>query len=131
MEKGDAMFCPQCKIIVQKKDGCDWIRCVMCKTEICWATKGPRWGPKVSVVFISGDPLPHVNLYRGVVTPQGDASVVWAGRNVTPCAEIATETICDVHNNNVMYILTTNYFVCMFVEVLVHCLLLAFLDNNC
>ena len=19
----------------------------MCKTEMCWATKGPRWGPKV------------------------------------------------------------------------------------
>ena len=47
LQKGDAMHCPKCRVIVQKKDGCDWIRCSMCKTEICWATKGPRWGPKV------------------------------------------------------------------------------------
>lgn len=48
VRNGEAMYCPSCNIIVQKKDGCDWIRCSMCKTEICWATKGPRWGPKVS-----------------------------------------------------------------------------------
>ena len=41
------MNCPQCKVILQKKSGCDWMRCSMCKTEICWATKGPRWGPAV------------------------------------------------------------------------------------
>lgn len=52
VQKGDAMHCPKCKIIVQKKDGCDWIRCSMCKTEICWATKGPRWGPKVGQTMI-------------------------------------------------------------------------------
>ncbi|XP_065064966.1 ranBP-type and C3HC4-type zinc finger-containing protein 1-like [Rhopilema esculentum] len=46
VRKGDAMNCPQCAIILQKKDGCDWMRCSMCKTEICWATKGRRWGPK-------------------------------------------------------------------------------------
>jgi len=45
VEKGEAMNCPQCDIILQKKSGCDWMRCTMCKTEICWATKGPRWGP--------------------------------------------------------------------------------------
>ncbi|XP_061486838.1 ranBP-type and C3HC4-type zinc finger-containing protein 1 isoform X2 [Rhineura floridana] len=45
VEKGEAMHCPTCKIIVQKKDGCDWIRCTVCHTEICWVTKGPRWGP--------------------------------------------------------------------------------------
>lgn len=45
LKKGDAMKCPTCDIIVMKKDGCDWIRCTMCKTEICWVTKGPRWGP--------------------------------------------------------------------------------------
>ncbi|XP_071958275.1 ranBP-type and C3HC4-type zinc finger-containing protein 1-like isoform X2 [Antedon mediterranea] len=45
VRNGDAMHCPKCKIIVQKKDGCDWVRCTMCKTEICWVTKGPRWGP--------------------------------------------------------------------------------------
>ncbi|XP_034021967.1 ranBP-type and C3HC4-type zinc finger-containing protein 1 [Thalassophryne amazonica] len=45
LESGEAMRCPRCHIIVQKKDGCDWIRCLMCKTEICWVTKQARWGP--------------------------------------------------------------------------------------
>lgn len=46
VKDGDAMHCPQCNIIIQKKIGCDWLRCPMCKVEICWVTKGPRWGPK-------------------------------------------------------------------------------------
>ncbi|XP_070536126.1 ranBP-type and C3HC4-type zinc finger-containing protein 1-like isoform X2 [Ptychodera flava] len=41
---GEAMHCPRCNIILQKKEGCDWLRCTMCKLEICWVTKGPRWG---------------------------------------------------------------------------------------
>ncbi len=41
------MNCPKCQVIVQKKDGCDWICCLMCKTEICWVTKQARWGPQV------------------------------------------------------------------------------------
>uniref|UniRef100_A0A8C3I191 RanBP-type and C3HC4-type zinc finger-containing protein 1 n=1 Tax=Chrysemys picta bellii TaxID=8478 RepID=A0A8C3I191_CHRPI len=45
VQTGEAMHCPACQIIVQKKDGCDWIRCTVCQTEICWVTKGPRWGP--------------------------------------------------------------------------------------
>ncbi|XP_069477913.1 sharpin isoform X2 [Ambystoma mexicanum] len=45
VQMGEAMHCPLCKIIVQKKDGCDWIRCTVCQTEICWVTKGARWGP--------------------------------------------------------------------------------------
>ncbi|XP_040403458.1 sharpin [Cygnus olor] len=45
VQLGEAMHCPTCHIIVQKKDGCDWIRCTVCQTEICWVTKGPRWGP--------------------------------------------------------------------------------------
>ncbi|KAM5245710.1 ranBP-type and C3HC4-type zinc finger-containing protein 1 isoform 8-T8 [Ctenodactylus gundi] len=45
LQQGEAMYCPQCRIVVQKKDGCDWIRCTVCHTEICWVTKGPRWGP--------------------------------------------------------------------------------------
>lgn len=48
LQQGEAMHCPQCHIVVQKKDGCDWIRCTVCHTEICWVTKGPRWGPGVS-----------------------------------------------------------------------------------
>ncbi|XP_028660111.1 ranBP-type and C3HC4-type zinc finger-containing protein 1 [Erpetoichthys calabaricus] len=46
LRTGEAMHCPKCRIIVQKKEGCDWIRCTMCHTEICWVTKGPRWGPR-------------------------------------------------------------------------------------
>ncbi|XP_039264818.2 ranBP-type and C3HC4-type zinc finger-containing protein 1-like [Styela clava] len=45
VKDGDAMHCPQCNIIIQKKIGCDWLRCPMCRIEICWVTKGPRWGP--------------------------------------------------------------------------------------
>ncbi|XP_003476800.1 ranBP-type and C3HC4-type zinc finger-containing protein 1 isoform X1 [Cavia porcellus] len=45
LQQGEAMHCPRCQIVVQKKDGCDWIRCTVCHTEICWVTKGPRWGP--------------------------------------------------------------------------------------
>ena len=45
------MKCPQCAVVLQKKDGCDWMRCSMCRTEICWATKGRRWGPNVRNFF--------------------------------------------------------------------------------
>ncbi|CAL8292850.1 unnamed protein product [Lota lota] len=45
VQSGEAMHCPQCGIIVQKKEGCDWLRCTVCHTEICWVTRGPRWGP--------------------------------------------------------------------------------------
>ncbi|XP_060681236.1 ranBP-type and C3HC4-type zinc finger-containing protein 1 [Hemiscyllium ocellatum] len=45
VQRGDAMHCPKCQIIVQLKDGCDWLRCPICHTEICWVTKGYRWGP--------------------------------------------------------------------------------------
>ncbi|XP_030748992.1 uncharacterized protein LOC115877061 [Sitophilus oryzae] len=45
VEKGEAIGCPTCKVILMKKWGCDWLRCSMCKTEICWVTRGPRWGP--------------------------------------------------------------------------------------
>ncbi|XP_038606145.1 ranBP-type and C3HC4-type zinc finger-containing protein 1 [Tachyglossus aculeatus] len=45
LERGEAMRCPRCQVVVQKKDGCDWVRCPLCHTEICWVTKGPRWGP--------------------------------------------------------------------------------------
>ncbi|XP_045884531.1 ranBP-type and C3HC4-type zinc finger-containing protein 1-like [Micropterus dolomieu] len=48
LQNGEAMKCPRCDIIVQKKDGCDWICCLMCRTEICWVTKQARWGPNGS-----------------------------------------------------------------------------------
>ena len=52
---GDAMNCPTCQVVIIKKDGCDWIQCTVCKTEICWVTKQARWGPKVSrlIFFLS------------------------------------------------------------------------------
>uniref|UniRef100_A0AAQ4NPD7 RanBP-type and C3HC4-type zinc finger-containing protein 1 n=1 Tax=Gasterosteus aculeatus aculeatus TaxID=481459 RepID=A0AAQ4NPD7_GASAC len=45
LQNKEAMKCPRCDIVIQKKDGCDWICCLMCKTEICWVTKQARWGP--------------------------------------------------------------------------------------
>ncbi|XP_074115161.1 ranBP-type and C3HC4-type zinc finger-containing protein 1-like [Cotesia typhae] len=41
-----AMPCPKCGIILTKVDGCDGMKCTVCKTAICWATRGPRWGPE-------------------------------------------------------------------------------------
>ncbi|XP_066589178.1 uncharacterized protein [Prorops nasuta] len=46
VDRGEALSCPTCAVVLMKKWGCDWLRCSMCKTEICWVTKGPRWGPK-------------------------------------------------------------------------------------
>uniref|UniRef100_A0A8D8DMF6 RanBP-type and C3HC4-type zinc finger-containing protein 1 n=2 Tax=Culex pipiens TaxID=7175 RepID=A0A8D8DMF6_CULPI len=40
-----AMLCPGCKRLITKNGGCDFIRCIKCKFEICWPTRGPRWGP--------------------------------------------------------------------------------------
>lgn len=45
VKKKDAMHCPNCNIIILKKEGCDWVRCTMCSLEICWVTQKPRWGP--------------------------------------------------------------------------------------
>ncbi|EDS43784.1 ubiquitin conjugating enzyme 7 interacting protein [Culex quinquefasciatus] len=45
VDRGDALMCPTCQVVMMKKWGCDWLKCSMCKTEICWVTRGPRWGP--------------------------------------------------------------------------------------
>ncbi|KAF8781804.1 RanBP-type and C3HC4-type zinc like protein [Argiope bruennichi] len=45
IEAGKALKCPKCDLILMKKWGCDWLKCAVCLTEICWITKGPRWGP--------------------------------------------------------------------------------------
>lgn len=42
---GEGMLCPKCKIMLTKVDGCDSIQCSVCKTFVCWATRGFRWGP--------------------------------------------------------------------------------------
>ncbi|KPI94710.1 RanBP-type and C3HC4-type zinc finger-containing protein 1 [Papilio xuthus] len=43
--RGEALECPECSAIITKKWGCDWVKCSACKTEICWVTRGRRWGP--------------------------------------------------------------------------------------
>lgn len=45
VDRGEALACPTCAVVLMKKWGCDWLKCSMCKTEICWVTRGPRWGP--------------------------------------------------------------------------------------
>ncbi|XP_039439031.2 ranBP-type and C3HC4-type zinc finger-containing protein 1-like [Culex pipiens pallens] len=45
VDSGQAMRCPTCLAVLSKSDGCDWMVCAGCSTEICWATRGPRWGP--------------------------------------------------------------------------------------
>lgn len=43
---GEALYCPECANILTKQWGCDWVKCLACKTEICWVTRGRRWGPR-------------------------------------------------------------------------------------
>ena len=47
IEKGEALNCPSCQVLLLKKWGCDWVRCTYCRTEICWVTRQLRWGPGV------------------------------------------------------------------------------------
>lgn len=36
------MLCPNCNALIQKVDGCDFIKCGSCKLGICYRTKKPR-----------------------------------------------------------------------------------------
>lgn len=45
ISRGEALQCPECSTVITKKWGCDWVKCSACKTEICWVTRGRRWGP--------------------------------------------------------------------------------------
>ncbi|XP_040581717.1 ranBP-type and C3HC4-type zinc finger-containing protein 1 [Lepeophtheirus salmonis] len=45
INSGDALYCPNCQVLLLKKWGCDWVKCTYCRTEICWVTKQLRWGP--------------------------------------------------------------------------------------
>ncbi|CAH0748822.1 unnamed protein product [Diatraea saccharalis] len=45
INRGEALQCPECNAVITKKWGCDWVKCSACKTEICWVTRGRRWGP--------------------------------------------------------------------------------------
>lgn len=51
LARGEVMRCPKCGVIITKIIGCDAMTCKMCKTALCWATKGARWGPLVSIFF--------------------------------------------------------------------------------
>jgi LSD1 subclass zinc finger protein len=77
LQQGEAMHCPQCRIVVQKKDGCDWIRCTVCHTEICWVTKGPRWGPGVSPLGSRGL-VPMCNQLDGAWKTTGSLPVLYS-----------------------------------------------------
>ncbi|XP_055294948.1 ranBP-type and C3HC4-type zinc finger-containing protein 1-like [Sitodiplosis mosellana] len=46
VQKNLGMRCTKCKIVIMKREGCDYLICSMCKTELCWAMKMSRWGPK-------------------------------------------------------------------------------------
>ncbi|XP_044001584.1 ranBP-type and C3HC4-type zinc finger-containing protein 1-like [Aphidius gifuensis] len=46
LARGEVMRCPKCGVIITKTIGCDGMTCKMCKTALCWATKGARWGPR-------------------------------------------------------------------------------------
>ena len=40
------MKCPRCSALLEKIDsGCQFIRCFMCKLDICYITRQARWGP--------------------------------------------------------------------------------------
>ena len=52
IRRGDGIPCPHCSVMLVRKWGCDWMRCPMCRTEICWVTRGPRWGPDVCIQLI-------------------------------------------------------------------------------
>uniref|UniRef100_A0AAG5D9W2 RING-type domain-containing protein n=1 Tax=Anopheles atroparvus TaxID=41427 RepID=A0AAG5D9W2_ANOAO len=45
VQSNQALQCPKCGVAIMKVIGCDGVICSWCKTEICWVTRGPRWGP--------------------------------------------------------------------------------------
>ncbi|KAI1285162.1 RanBP-type and C3HC4-type zinc finger-containing protein 1 [Halotydeus destructor] len=58
--RGEAMACLQCGVVITKNGGCNWIKCAMCKTELCWITRNFRWGPRMAR-------RAHNSLYRQLV----------------------------------------------------------------
>ena len=45
LKSRQAIYCPVCRIVLMKKDGCDWLICSACRNEVCWVTGLRRWGP--------------------------------------------------------------------------------------
>ncbi|KTF93210.1 hypothetical protein cypCar_00011230 [Cyprinus carpio] len=51
LNNGEAMNCPKCQVIVQKKDGCDWICCLMwCWRHIRWLQMSSQRSPLPSTL---------------------------------------------------------------------------------
>jgi RanBP-type and C3HC4-type zinc finger-containing protein 1 len=51
---GEYMLClGECGAIIQKDGGCNWIKCIICKTELCWQCRLIKKGnyPNVNVGF--------------------------------------------------------------------------------
>lgn len=46
LKNNSSMRCPKCKIMIYRDSGCDAVVCAACKVNICWITRGLRWGPK-------------------------------------------------------------------------------------
>lgn len=47
IKTGLIMRCPRCLSLIEKIDsGCQFVKCFMCKLDICYVTRKPRWGPK-------------------------------------------------------------------------------------
>ena len=46
IKSGCIMRCPNCNILLEKQDsGCQFMRCYICKVDICYVTRQARWGP--------------------------------------------------------------------------------------
>ena len=65
IEKGEALNCPSCQVLLLKKWGCDWVRCTYCRTEICWVTRQLRWGPNVRSFIILQYIYIYIFIYLG------------------------------------------------------------------
>ena len=46
----------------------DAVYIIICRMEICWATKGPRWGPKVQYTYITSTQWAHEIIRRKTLT---------------------------------------------------------------
>lgn len=136
LKNGEAVNCPKCQVIVQKKDGCDWICCLMCKTEICWVTKQARWGPQVrdnTTWFIRSVIHKHqtVNLdlvfglLRVLETHQVVADVESTESSATRSARTATER-CSVNKAKTCATVTTLTTLLELIQVRLMCYTVVF-----
>lgn len=104
VQSGEAMHCPQCGIIVQKRDGCDWLRCTVCHTEICWVTRGPRWGPRVrNPSILSSWHISFLTYLPDLLHPQDFKTIFQIGATFCPWS-----TLPQPFSNNRMIVYSQN-----------------------